>query len=263
MFDFAAGRLPLVVSIPHAGTVIPAALAARMTPAALAVADTDWHLPTLYAFVRDMGGSVLAAGLSRYVIDLNRPPEDANLYPGQDTTGLCPIDTFLKEPLYREGEGLDAAEMAERVERYWRPYHAQLRAELDRLVAVHGYALLWEAHSIASVVPRFFAGKLPDLNLGTDEGRSCSPSVQAAVERTLAAQDAYTWVANGRFKGGYITRHYGDPVRRIHAVQMEICQCTYMDERAPFPYRAAAASRLQPLLARLIEQALIGAMPID
>ena len=247
------GTIPLLVSFPHAGTDIPQSIASRMTPAALLRADTDWHLPQLYAFVRQMGASTLVPGYSRYVIDLNRPPTDTNLYPGQDSTRLVPIDTFRKEPLYLHGEEPDAIEIDARRATYWRPYHDALRAELARLRAEHGIAVLWDAHSIASVLPRFFEGKLADLNLGTADGAACAPTLQAAVEGVLAAQSAYTHVTNGRFKGGYITREYGRPADGVHALQMEMCHATYMDETAPFGYRADLAARVQPLLHRMLD----------
>ena len=252
----APGTVPLLVSIPHVGTEIPDELARRMTSAALQRADVDWHLELLYAFAAEMGAGLLVARYARHVIDLNRPPEDESLYPGQDVTGLLPLDTFRKEPLYLPGQAPGAAEAAERRERYWRPYHEALAAELARQRALHGRVVLWEAHSIASRMPRFFAGKLPDLNLGTDEGRACSRACQAAVEAEMAAQRAYTHVSNGRFKGGYITRHYGRPEAGIHALQLEMCQSTYMDERAPFGYRSDLAERVQPLLRRMLNAAL-------
>jgi N-formylglutamate deformylase len=250
------GTAPLVISFPHSGTHIPAHLAARMTEAALQRADVDWHLPRLYAFARAIGASTLVAHHARHVIDLNRPPEDESLYPGQDVTGLLPIDTFRKEPLYRPGELPDAAETEARRAIYWQPYHDALHAELDRLRALHGAVVLWDAHSIASVMPRFFAGKLPDLNLGTDEGRACAPHVQAAVEAVLASQTTFTHVSNARFKGGHITRHCGRPDAGIHALQMEMCQCTYMDEAPPFGYRADRAAQVQPLLQRMLHAAV-------
>ena len=255
-FSFTPGHLPLLVSIPHGGTHIPAELAARMTPEALQLADVDWHLPQLYAFAIEMGASVLAATHARHVIDLNRPPEDESLYPGQDVTGLLPIDTFRKEPIYRAGQAPDAAEAADRLQRYWRPYHDTLQRELDRLRAQHGRVVLWDAHSIASELPRFFDGRLPDLNLGTADGRACSPRVQAAVEAVIAAQSDFTHVSNGRFKGGHITRHYGHPAGGIEALQLEMCQCIYMDETAPFALRPDLAARAQPLLRRLLTAAL-------
>jgi N-formylglutamate deformylase len=252
MYAFTPGTAPLLVSFPHAGTEIPPEIAARMTPQALQLADVDWHLPQLYAFVRAMGASTIAARFARHVIDLNRPPEDTSLYPGQDVTGLLPLDTFRKEPLYRPGQAPDAAETQERRARYWQPYHDALAAELERLRALHGTGVLWDAHSIASRMPRFFEGKLPDLNLGTAEGRACAPVLQAAVEGVMNAQSAYTHVSNGRFKGGHITRHYGQPERGIHALQLEMCQSTYMNETAPFAYRPDLAAQVQPLLQRIL-----------
>jgi N-formylglutamate deformylase len=256
MFSLTRGASPLLVSFPHAGTEIPDDIAARMTPEALQRADVDWHLPQLYDFVRAMGATTIAARFARHVIDLNRPPEDTSLYPGQDVTGLLPIDTFRKQPLYRDGELPDAAEAQRRRAIYWQPYHDTLRAELDRLRALHGSVVLWDAHSICSVMPRFFDGKLPDLNLGTADGRACDPALQSAAERAMGAQSAFTHVSNGRFKGGHITRHYGDPGAGVHALQLEQCQSTYMDETAPFAYRPDIASSVQPLLKRMLDAVL-------
>jgi len=256
IFALSRGTAPLLVSFPHAGTQIPPELEARMTPAALQRADVDWHLPQLYAFARAMGATLLAARHARHVIDLNRPPQDESLYPGQDVTGLLPLDTFRKEPLYRSGQAPDAAEREQRRATYWQPYHDALRDELARLRTLHEHVVLWDAHSICSVLPRFFEGKLTDLNLGTADGRACAAPVQQAVERDMAAQRSYTFVSNGRFKGGYITRHYGAPQAGIHALQLEICQCTYMDESAPFAYRSDLAERLQPLLQRMLQAAV-------
>ncbi len=256
VFALTRGTAPLLVSIPHAGTLIPHELERRMTPAALQRADVDWHLPHLYEFVHAMGATVIAANYARHVIDLNRPPQDESLYPGQDVTGLLPMDTFRKEPLYLPGEAPGAAERDERRERYWRPYHDALRAELDRLRARHGQVLLWDAHSICSVLPRFFEGRLPDLNLGTADGRACAAAVQAAAEAPMKAQGGYTHVSNGRFKGGWITRHYGAPQQGVHAIQLELCQCTYMDEIAPFAYRTDLAARIEPLLQRMVASAV-------
>jgi N-formylglutamate deformylase len=254
-YHFEAGTIPLLVSMPHVGTRIPDNIAATMTPAARVLADTDWHLRELYGFARELGASTLAARWSRYVIDLNRPPENTNLYPGQDTTGLCPLDTFAREPLYPPGRAPDDVEVARRLALYWQPYHAQLRAELDRLLNVHGKVVLWEAHSIASHVPRFFEGKLPDLNFGTADGASCDAGL-ADIVTTLAQVDGrYTVAVNGRFKGGHITRFYGKPEQGVHAVQLEMCQSTYMDEAPPFAYREDLAERVQPLLRQMLAAA--------
>jgi N-formylglutamate deformylase len=255
-FSFKAGRLPLLVSMPHVGTDIPDDVAARLMPCAAARADTDWHLPELYHFLDEMGASRLSARWSRYLIDLNRPPENTNLYPGQDTTGLCPVDTFGRERLYREGMEPDEAEVQGRLERYWRPYHNQLRAEIERLLAEHGRVVLWDAHSIASVVPRFFDGRLPDLNFGTADGKSCSQQLEGVMIKLVDSQDQFSFVFNGRFKGGHITRFYGNPAAGVHAIQLEMAQCLYMDETAPFGYRPDLAGEVQPLLRELLEAAV-------
>jgi len=255
-FTLTPGTAPLLVSFPHSGTHIPAALAERMTPEALERADVDWHLPQLYAFARSLGASTLQAHHARHVIDLNRPPEDTSLYPGQDVTGLLPTDTFRKQPLYLPGREPDADDTAERRMRYWQPYHDALRTELARLRTLHGAVLLWDAHSIVSVMPRFFDGRLPDLNLGSADGRACAPAVQQAVQAVMAAQTQFTHVSNGRFKGGHITRHYGQPDAGIHALQLEMCQRTYMVESAPFAYRSDLAAQVQPLLHRMLHAAV-------
>ena len=250
------GTAPLLVSLPHDGSAISDELAARMTDDARRAPDTDWHVSKLYAFARELGASILVPHYSRYVVDLNRPPDDTSLYPGQNTTGLCPAVRFSGEPVYRDGEAPDAAEVTARVERYWRPYHDALRAELDRLHAEHGRAVLWEGHSIrGGDLPFLFEGRLPDLNLGTAVGTSCSPALQSRLESVLGSQDGYDWVANGRFKGGHITRHYGEPARGVDAVQLEISQRTYMDEDS-FEYLPAKASRLQELLSGLLRACL-------
>ncbi len=250
-FKFKQGSIPLLVSMPHVGTDIPDDIAARLTPCASARADTDWHLEQLYAFAAEMGASTIAARWSRYVIDLNRPPEDSNLYPGLSTTGLCPVDTFGNEPLYQPGDVPDEQEVHGRLVRYWQPYHRQLRAELDRMLAEHGRVVLWDAHSIASVVPRFFEGRLPDLNFGTAQSTTCAAGLEQAVTAIAHAQSAFSVALNGRFKGGHITRHYGQPDMHVHAIQLEMCQCLYMDESAPFGYRPDRAARIEPLLRQL------------
>ena len=249
------GTAPLLVSLPHDGSAIPPALAARMTPEARRAPDTDWHVSRLYAFARELGASVLVPRYSRYVVDLNRPEDDTSLYPGQNTTGLCPIVRFSGDPVYLPGQDPAPDEIAARVDAYWRPYHQALQQELVRIREIHGRAVLWEGHSIRSVLPFLFEGRLPDLNLGTAAGASCTPQTQARLEAVLAAQSDYTWVANGRFKGGYITRNYGQPAQGVEAIQLEIAQLCYMDEDAG-RYEPDRAGRLQPLLASLLRASL-------
>ncbi|MFP4895429.1 N-formylglutamate deformylase [Paraburkholderia sp. EG304] len=255
LYTLQSGEAPLLISIPHLGSRIPAELQPLYTEQALTVADTDWHLDRLYDFAAELGATVLGAKLSRYVIDLNRPPNDESLYPGQTTTGLCPAETFRGEPVYRAGCEPNAQDKARRVTDYWQPYHDRLRAELARLRERHAHVVLWEAHSIASVLPRLFDGKLPDLNLGTQDGRTAAPALQAAAVAAAAAS-SFSWVANGRFKGGYITRHFGAPHDGVHALQLEMCQSTYMSERAPFAYDEVRAARVQPVLRAMIEDVL-------
>ena len=254
IFSLERGSAPLLVSLPHDGSAIPPELATRMVAAARRAPDTDWHVARLYAFARELGASILVPRHSRYVVDLNRSPDDVSLYPGRNTTGLCPLVQFSGEPVYRDGAEPTAAEVAARVDAYWRPYHAALQGEIARIRSVHGRVVLWEGHSIRGEVPFLFDGRLPDLNLGTADGASCSPALQARLEAVLSAQSAYGWVANGRFKGGYITRHYGAPADGIDAVQLEISQRTYMDE-ASFAWDESLAARARPLLRALLEAA--------
>jgi len=256
IFALHRGSAPLLVSLPHAGTKIPADLAPRLVERALAVEDTDWHLDRLYASARDLGASLIVARHSRYVIDLNRPPENSPMYAGVNNTELAPTRFFTGEPLYRPGQAPDDAEVERRLARYWRPYHGALAAELSRIRAQHGYVVLWDGHSIKSVLPWLFDGKLPDLNLGTADGTSCAPDLRAALMQVLAAQDRYTQVADGRFRGGYITRQYGRPADGVHAVQLEMCCSTYMEERPPFELDLARAALLEPLLRALLEKTL-------
>ncbi|MDH4059937.1 MAG: N-formylglutamate deformylase [Aquincola sp.] len=258
------GTTPLLVSVPHAGTRIPDELAPLYVERALAVEDTDWHLDAIYDFTRDMGASLLLPRHSRYVIDLNRPPENTPMYPGVNNTELCPTRFFTGEPLYRPGQAPDAHQVAARLARYWQPYHDALAGELARLKAVHGYALLWDGHSIASQLPWLFDGRLSDLNLGTASGASCAPSLRAALMAVLDAQQHFSHVTDGRFKGGYITRTYGRPADRVHAVQMEMCFSTYMTREAP-PWTLDAprvSHRLQPLLLAML-QAMLDWRPGD
>ncbi|RMH88379.1 N-formylglutamate deformylase [Lysobacter pythonis] len=249
------GTLPLLISAPHDGSRVPAGIAARLTPAARRVPDTDWHIARLYRFAREMGASIIVPKHSRYVIDLNRGEDDVSLYPGQNTTGLCPLLRFSGEPVYLPGREPDEDEVRARVETFWRPYHHALRGELERLHAEHGRVLLWEAHSIRGELPFLFEGRLPDLNLGTASGNSCLPETQARIETVLAGQGDYGFISNGRFKGGHITRHYGRPDGGIEAVQLEISQRCYMDEDS-FEWNEAKAECLRPLLKRLIQAAL-------
>ncbi|MEG0047240.1 MAG: N-formylglutamate deformylase [Comamonas sp.] len=256
-FIFHQGHAPLLISMPHTGTHVPGDIAAKLTPEGREVHDTDWHMPALYDFAKALGASILVATHSRYVIDLNRSPDGASLYPGQSVTGLCPVDGFDSKPLYSsKADEPDDAEIARRRELYWQPYHAQLRAELDRIKRLHGVAMLWDAHSIRSVLPRFFEGKLPDMNLGTADGKSCDAALARQLLDIAQQAPGHTSVLNGRFKGGYITRNYGQPEQGFHAVQLEMTQSSYMQEQMPFDYLPETAARIQPTMQRLLQAVL-------
>jgi N-formylglutamate deformylase len=252
VYQLVRGGESLIVSVPHVGTRVPEEIDRGFTPVARALADTDWHVERLYDFVPEFGASVIAARYSRYVIDLNRPPNDASLYPGMTKTGLCPTHSFAGEPLYGSaGETLPGSEIESRRQRYWQPYHDALAGVIADTRRRLGFALLLDAHSIRSRVPRLFTGRLPDINIGTDDGRSCHPHLIVPLLEILATQRQFSYVVNGRFKGGHITRHYGSPADGVHALQIELAQVSYMDEDR-ISYDEAHAAPLRELLRRLV-----------
>jgi len=253
IFTLTQGSTPLLVSMPHVGSHIPEHVRVQLHDRAMVAEDTDWHMDKLYAFASELGASMLVPRHSRYVVDLNRPPENTPMYPGVNNTELCPTRFFTGEPLYRDGNNPSDAEIARRVATYWQPYHAALRAELARLKSIHGYALLFDAHSIKSELPWLFEGKLTDLNMGTASGQACDATLRDKLSHILAQQTRYTQVVDGRFKGGYITRHYGRPAEHVHAVQLEMCWCTYMREEAPYAWAPEIAGQVQPLLRQLLQ----------
>ncbi|MEI8632570.1 N-formylglutamate deformylase [Vibrio sp. PP-XX7] len=250
-FQFYPGTRPLLISIPHAGTALTPEVKAGLSAPAQALPDTDWHVPDLYQFARDMGAHLLVANYSRFVIDLNRPADDQPLYTTA-TTGLFPQTLFDGTPVFNPEQALTATQQQSYLDHIWQPYHQKIQQTLQAIQQQFGYALLFDAHSIASQVPRLFKGTLPDLNIGTNQGQSCDRTIQQAIEDCCAAQDRYSWVMNGRFTGGYITRAYGQPARHWHAVQLELAQCNYMEETAPFVWREDKASQLMPVLEQII-----------
>ncbi len=240
------GDGPVVLAMPHTGTHVPEAIFARLTPRGQVLSDTDWHIDRLYDGLLP-GATVVRASFHRYVIDANRPPSGESLYPGQNTTGLVPLTDFDGDPLWTDPP--DAAEVEARRRDWHAPYHAALAAELERIRARYGVAILYDCHSIRSRIPFLFDGLLPDFNVGTNGGTTCAPEIEAAVARLCAGAEGYTSVLNGRFKGGWTTRHYGRPAEGLHAVQMELAQSTHLaTEAPPFAYDPAKAERLrQPL----------------
>ena len=249
-FCFEQADSPLVISIPHDGRELAPGMAGRMSDAGRSLPDTDWHVRRLYEFAGQLGASILAARFSRYVVDLNRPPSDEALYDGQLSTGLCPSATFDGANIYAKGNSCTSRERQQRIRTYWQPYHDMLDRVLTSTRRRFGHALLWDAHSIRSEVPALFRGVLPDLSIGTNDGASCGPRLQRSVYQAANGTD-YSVVLNDRFKGGYITRHYGNPRDNVHAIQLELAQHTYMDERT-LRYEEDAAARLRGVLRAML-----------
>jgi N-formylglutamate deformylase len=256
VYEFHRGTAPLLISIPHAGTEVPDAIAHRLTVVGRGLPDTDWHVHLLYDFARELGASIIKANYSRYVVDLNRSPDSASLYVGSPTSPVCPTETFGGSFIYMAGHEPDAQEIGARIEKYWRPYHWRIAAELDAMLAAHGIARLWDAHSIASEIPSLFAGVLPEFNLGTRDGASCPRTVGDALLALIKRDGEFGAVLDGRFKGGYITDHYCKPAQRMYAVQLELARRAYMDEGAGSAWEPQHAQRAQALIARLLSKYL-------
>ncbi len=250
-YEFLPGTTPLLISMPHPGLLLPDEVAELLTPQAKTLPDTDWHLPQLYAFAAKLGASLLMARYSRFAIDPNRPEDDAPLYQSA-TTGLFPETLFDGTSIFRPGAARSDDIKTACKERIWRPYHGRLMAELNRIKGEFGHAVLLDVHSIRGEIPRLFDGLLPDFNIGTNDGKSCARTLSDAVASVCDAP-GYTHVVNGRFKGGHITRQYGQPDRAFHAVQLELAQRTYMNEQAPFDYRPGLAEKVQPILQQLVQ----------
>lgn len=250
------GHTPLLISMPHVGTQLPADQTHRYTARALEVEDTDWFLDRLYSFAGSLGATLLVPRYSRYLVDLNRAPDNAPMYPGQNNTELCPTRHFTGDTIYQPGQAPDDAEIQRRVTTYWQPYHHALQAQVQQIRAQHGHVVLFDAHSIKSTLPWLFDGTLPHMNLGTAGGSSCAPSLQADVAAVFDAQADYSHVFNGRFKGGYITRQYGDPNNGVHTVQLEMAWSAYMDEAPPYRWHAQRAAAVSPLLKNLVQALL-------
>jgi formiminoglutamase len=249
------GASPLLLAQPHGGTEIPESILTRLNQHGHARADTDWHIGRLYAgLAADV--TTVSTSIHRYVIDANRDPADESLYPGQNTTSLCPTTTFDGNEIYRPGQAPTADEIIERQQLYHQPYHDALREQLDRIHQLHGYVILYDCHSIRSLVPYLFDGKLPDFNIGTNSGASCDPMIESTVQATCAAVEDYSAVSNGRFKGGWTTRHYGEPGRGFHTIQMELAQCNYMLEQEPWSYADDKAGKLRVILAEILKNLL-------
>lgn len=247
------GDGPVLLTQPHSGTALTDDVAARLNAYGDARADTDWHVDRLYDGLLD-DATVVRATLHRYVVDVNRSPDDRSLYPGMNTTGLCPVTDFDGRLIYRTGQEPSKDEIESRRRAYHAPYHDAVAAELERIRDRHGVAILYDCHSIRSRIPYLFEGTLPVFNIGTNEGRSCASGVEYLASSTCRAAGDYDTVVNGRFRGGWTTRHYGNPAAGVHAIQMELAQRAYMDEAPPWTYRPELAESLREVLKKLLEE---------
>ncbi|PHR62591.1 MAG: N-formylglutamate deformylase [Robiginitomaculum sp.] len=242
---------PVLLNFPHSGVELPDEIASQLNERGHVLADTDWHVPELYSFARGQV-SWLEAKYARYVVDLNRDPDGTSLYPGQASTGFCPDTDFVGAPIYQIGQSPDVAEIKVRRTRYFDPYHTMLQSQIERIRAKFGFCILLDCHSIRSEVPRLFLGQLPDLNLGVFGGNSCASELADLAQASLQG-GPFSFVRDGRFKGGWITRNYGQPKRGVHALQLEITQSCYMDEQALGPFVPDRAKELQKVLGKLVK----------
>jgi N-formylglutamate deformylase len=254
VFEVRQGSSPVILGFPHTGTDVPASIRERLNDNGRILADTDWHIHDLYQGLLPDATTVRAT-FHRYVIDANRDPAGVSLYPGQNTTGLVPETDFDGLPIWKEGKGPTEADIAERLRDFHAPYHAALAAEIARVKAIHGVAVLYDCHSIRSHIPFLFEGRLPDFNIGTDMGKTCATEIERAAAEIAAGADGYSHILNGRFKGGWTTRHYGRPEQGVHAIQMELAQSTHLaTEAPPFALDRAKADRLRRPLKAILER---------
>jgi formiminoglutamase len=247
-FEVRQGTSPVILGLPHTGTTVPGDIWERLNDNGRMLADTDWHIHELYDGLLE-NATMVRATFHRYVIDANRDPSGTSLYPGQNTTGLIPETDFDGKVIWKDGAGPTLEDVAARLGAFHAPYHAALQAEIDRIKALNGIAIVYDCHSIRSHIPFLFEGTLPDFNVGTNDGLSCHPSIEAAVVNVVRNSDGYTRTSNGRFKGGWTTRHYGMPEAGVHAVQMELAQSTHLSaEEPPFAFDDAKAARIRARL---------------
>ncbi|OCP02889.1 MULTISPECIES: N-formylglutamate deformylase [unclassified Ensifer] len=254
VFEVKRGNSPVILGFPHTGTEVPRAVWDRLNDNGRILADTDWHIHELYdGLLKDV--TVVRATFHRYVIDANRDPEGVSLYPGQNTTGLVPETDFDGKPIWKDGQKPTDAEVAERLQAFHAPYHAALAAEIERVKSIHGVAVLYDCHSIRSHIPFLFEGKLPDFNIGTDMGKTCAPEIERGVVDITTTAKGYSSILNGRFKGGWTTRHYGRPETGVHAIQMELAQSTHLAaEEPPFALDAGRSALLREPLKAILKR---------
>ena len=254
-FSFFEGNSPLLVSIPHDGRLLSDDIKKSVKEKFLELPDTDWHMNRLYDSFKDTQWNIISANFSRYVVDLNRSSDDIKLYNDFKSTGLCPVKSFSGEHLYSDGNEISELKMERRVKSYWKPYHDKIKQTLESIKSKYGYAILWDAHSIKSKVPNLFEGELANLNIGSNSGRSCPNSILESIHK-IASNSGFSVVLNGRFKGGYITRHYGKPAENVYAIQMEIAQRSYMNE-ITLSYDERLSKKLTPILKLMLDTFIV------
>ena len=252
--DVVSGNSPIILGMPHTGTYVPGGVFSKLNANGQTLADTDWHIDKLYEGLLGVA-TIVRANFHRYVIDANRDPSGKSLYPGQNTTSICPLTDFDGEAIYIAGQEPDESDIALRIAEFHVPYHAALAAEIKRVREKFGVAILYDCHSIRSHIPFLFDGRLPDFNIGTNEGQTCAPEIEQITHDICQEADGFTIILNGRFKGGWTTRHYGLPRNGVHAIQMELAQCRYLEsEQLPFNYSSEKSTSLRLYLKQILDQ---------
>jgi len=251
--EISAGQSPIILAMPHTGADVPDDVRSSLNDTGRALADTDWHVDRLYSGLLPKA-TTIRASFHRYVIDANRDPSGESLYPGKNTTDLCPLTDFDGNSIYREGYEPDAIEIERRRQAFHAPYHDALEKAINRVRTLHGVAVLYDCHSIRSRIPYLFDGTLPDFNIGTNDGVTCDRTIERAVADGCGHAEGFSNVVNGRFKGGWTTRHHGDPAAGVHAIQMELAQKNYMDEAPPWTYQPERAEELRVVLSQVLKK---------
>ena len=248
-----SGDSPIILGMPHTGTYVPEDVLSKLNDNGQKLADTDWHIYKLYEGLLEEA-TIVRANFHRYVIDANRDPSGKSLYPGQNTTSICPLTDFDGEAIYFDGQEPNEKEIAQRIDEFHVPYHAAITAEIERVREKFGVAILYDCHSIRSSIPFLFEGQLPDFNIGTNEGQTCAPEIEQITHNICRDADGFSTVLNGRFKGGWTTRHYGQPENGVYAIQMELAQHRYLEsEQLPFDYSLENAANLRMHLKNILE----------
>jgi N-formylglutamate deformylase len=246
---------PILLSIPHCGTAFPKELINEYEPELYKEQDdTDWFVDQLYDFANAMGITTISAVYSRWVIDLNRHPENRDLYSdGRLITGLCPVTNFLGNAIYKDGrKSIAEDEIQRRLAAYYLPYHQKIAEHLMALKERFGQVLLWDCHSIRKSLPALHKEPFSDLIISDADGQSSAAKLSDTAFLHLSSS-TYSVKRNYPFKGGYITRHFGKPKENQHAIQLEMSKNVYMDDLEK-TYVDKKAQKIQTLLKSTLEK---------